>query len=84
MISKVCFFVFPFLVFSAASCSNPAKAEEFDRKNLFQAQFFHERGFTARALSHAKKIKKSSPRYDEAQEWVQRIEEENAEEEFGD
>ena len=78
------FVILPFFVFAGLSCSNPGKVEESDRKNLFQAEFFYERGFTGRALTHAKKIKKSSPRYAEAQEWVRRIEEDSAEAEFAD
>ena len=78
------FIILPFFVFVGLSCSNPGKREESDRKNLFQAQFFYERGFSGRAMSHAKKIKKSSPRYEEAQEWVRRVEEDNAGAEFAD
>lgn len=66
--------IVPFFAFSGISCSNPGKAEESDRKNLYQAQFFLEQGFPGRALQHAKRIKETSPRYDEAQELMLRIE----------
>lgn len=56
------------------SCSNPGKRAEFDRKNLFQTEFFYEQGFPGKALERAKRIKKSSPRYGEALEWIERIE----------
>jgi len=56
------------------SCSNPGKAEEFDRKNLYLAEFFYDGGFYGRALMHAGRIKKSSPQYPQAREWVRRIE----------
>lgn len=56
------------------SCSSAGKKEEFDRKNLFQTQFFYEQGFPGKALERAKRIKKSSPRYGEALEWIERIE----------
>ena len=56
------------------SCSSPGKKEEFERKNIYQAQFYYERGFPGRALKCAQRIKKSSPRYFEAQEWIARIE----------
>ncbi|MDA7866034.1 hypothetical protein N9A70_04600 [Akkermansiaceae bacterium] len=76
--------IVPFVLFAGLSCSNPGKVEEADRKNLFQAEFFYERGFTARALMHAERIKKSSPRYAEAQEWVRRIEGDRTAAEFGE
>ncbi len=56
------------------SCSNAAKKEEFDRKNLYQAQFFYEQGFTGKAMERAQRIKKTSPRYGEALDWIERIE----------
>ena len=68
------FFIILFFAFTGLSCSNPGKAEESDRKNLYQAQFFYEQGFPGRALEHAKRIKKSSPRFDEARELIDRIE----------
>jgi hypothetical protein len=71
------------LAFAISSCSNPGKAEEADRKNLYQAEFFYENGAYGRALSAAKKIKKSSPRYSEAQELIRRIEPKSADDEFG-
>lgn len=71
-----------FLLFSGISCSNPGKAEESDRKNLYQAQFFLEQGFPGRALQHAKRIKETSPRYEEAQELIFRIEGDSVEPDF--
>ncbi len=56
------------------SCSNPGKKEESDRKNIYQAQFFYEQGFPGKALERARRIKKSSPRYGEARDWIERIE----------
>ena len=76
--------VIPFLAFVGLSCSNPGKAEEFERKNLYQAQFFYEQGFPGRALEHAKRIKKSSSRFHEAQELIETIENESIEPGFVD
>jgi len=76
--------IISFFAFTGLSCSNPGKAEEFDRKNLYQAQFFYEQGFPGRALEHANRIKKTSPRYDEAREWVDRIEGDEMEPEFAE
>ena len=61
-------------IVGVASCANPIKEAEDDRRNLFQTQFFYERGFPGRALESAGKVKKSSPRYPEAREWIDRIE----------
>jgi len=56
------------------ACSNSANKEEADRKNLYQTQFFYEQGFPGKAKERAQRIKKSSSRYDEALEWIERIE----------
>ena len=68
------FFILPLFAFFGLSCSNPGKQEEFDRKNLYQAQFFYEQGFPGKAMERANRIKKSSPRYGEALDWIDRIE----------
>lgn len=79
MMKIITLLLLPFLVLS---CSNPMKAEESDRKNLYQTEFFFDGGFYGRALMHAKKVKKSSPRFQEAQEWIQRIQSGTEEPEF--
>lgn len=66
------------------SCSNTAKREEADRRNLYKAEFFYEAGAYGESIAAAKKVKKSSPRYREAQEWIQRIQEETVEPDFSD
>jgi len=66
------FLALPLLV--CLSCSTAEKKEESDRRNLYQAQFFYEQGFIGKAKERAERIKKSSPRYDEALGWIERIE----------
>jgi len=68
------FVILPLVALAGFSCSNPGKAEESDRKNIYQAQFFYEQGFPGKALEKARQVKESSPRYDEAREWIERIE----------
>ena len=65
--------IFALLVLPVVSCSNSSKAEEKDRRNLYLAEFFYDSGAYGKSLESAKKVKKSSPRYQEAQEWIQRI-----------
>jgi hypothetical protein len=69
------FLILPFL--ACFSCSSPEQKEESDRKNLYQAQFFYEQGFPGKAMEKAKQIKESSPRYDEARDWIDRVEMDN-------
>ncbi len=68
------FTLFPLMAFFGLSCSTTGQKEEFDDKNLYQAQFFYEQGFPGKAVERARRIKESSPRYYEAQEWIDRIE----------
>ncbi|YCM42773.1 hypothetical protein V2O64_15810 [Verrucomicrobiaceae bacterium 227] len=58
------------------SCSNPGKRAEQDRRNIYFAEFYHEQGLPGRSVSHAQKIKKDSPHYAAAQEWISRANEE--------
>ena len=62
-----------------ASCSNPGKRAEEDRRNIYFAEFYYEQGLPARSLSHAQKIKPESPHYPAAQEWISRVNEEGEE-----
>ena len=62
-----------------ASCANPGKKAEEDRRNIYFAEFYYEQGLPARSLSHAQKIKPESPHYSAAQEWISRVNEEGEE-----
>lgn len=67
------FILLPLCLF--ASCSNPGKKAEQDRRNIYFAEFYYEQGLPARSLSHAQKIKPESPHYAAAQEWISRVNE---------